>query len=171
MENNTQKALKYISKRLLIISIVAVLSILAFNIAFNQSKVRTFVGDAMEARASTLLTHEDTDSIKKFFDASFLEKNPDFLKNEYQYYHVTGYDYALDINKISVGWISPSKATATASERITNIRGVYTGSEEDKAGKAENPPEWTSAKLKVRMRKYDGRWYITSIEKVKELKN
>ena len=33
----------------------------------------------------------------------------------------------------------------------------------------DTPPEWQAAKYKVKMKKYDGKWYIVKMDKMKDL--
>lgn len=170
MNEHTKKAFSYILKKAVLLLIICVIGFLAFNIAFNHSRVRVFVNDAMTDRAAVILQHGDVETMQKYFDTSFMEKDMASTDSAYKYYNITKYDYEMEINSVSVGWIAPRSATVTVSEYVTDIKGQFTGTEEEKIGKSDNPPDWQPAKYRIKMKKQNGRWYIFSIDKVKDLK-
>lgn len=169
MSINVKKALKYIGNRAIILLVIVLVCLLVYSATFNTTKVKTFIADAMEDRAQVLLRHQGVEELSKYFDASYIEKDQALTQNDYSMYHITGYDYRLDITKTSVMWIAPTKATVTVEEQVLDIRGTLEGTDEDKIGKSSHPPAWPGARYKVHMSKHEGRWYITKIDKTKDL--
>lgn len=160
----------YVLKRIIIFLILILIASLAFSIAFNQSRVRVFVNDAFTQRADAILEKTDLEDLKNFFDEDFLAKDSVLIDNKYALYDVATYDYSLNIDHLSVGWVAPSRATVVVSERIDDITGQFAGTAEEKIGMADTPPSWENGKHKVKLKKSEGRWYIVGIEKVKDLK-
>lgn len=159
----------YVLKKIIYFLILILVAILAFSIAFNQSRVRVFVNDAFTQRANIILKNTDVEDLKNFFEEDFIAKDPYVIEKKYSLYEVSTYDYDLNIDHLSVGWIAPSRATVVISERVTDIKGQFTGTSDEKVGMPDTPPEWENAKYKVKLKKTSGRWYIISMEKSKDL--
>lgn len=164
-----RNATVYALKRFILFLILVLVSIIAFSIAFNQFRVRIFVTDAYTARANVILENTDTSALENFFDEDYLRIDPMLAERPYELYDVSRYDYDLNIDYISVGWIAPNKASVVFSEYVTEIKGQYSGTADQKIGLPDTPPEWTPAKYKVKLKKTDGRWYIVEMEKQKDL--
>lgn len=164
-----RNATLYALKKIVMFLILVLVAILAFCIAFNQFRVRTFVNDAFTERANVILENTDTKTLSSFFEENFIAGDPMLVERKYALYDVSRYDYKLDIDYLSVGWISPSKASVVISEYVTEIKGQFSGDPEEKIGLGDTPPEWTAAKYKVKLKKSDGKWYITEMEKLKDL--
>lgn len=138
--------------------------------AFNQMRVRTFVKDALTVRTNTVLENTDTKKMANFFDENFIRTDELLVNNPYSLYDVSGYEYKMDIDHISVGWLAPRKANVIVEEYVTEIKGQFSGTAEEKVGMSDFPPEMAPARYKIKLKKSEGRWYIVEIEKVKDLK-
>ncbi len=165
-----KSASTYVLRKIILFLILLLVAILAFSIAFNQFRVRTFVNDAFTARANVILENTETKGLSSYFDEDFIAKDPMLLEKKYALYDVSRYDYKLNIDYLSVGWVAPSRASVVISEYVTEIKGQFTGTSEEKIGMSDIPPDWNNAKYKVKLKKTDGRWYIVEMEKTKDLK-
>lgn len=165
-----KSATRYALKRIILFLVLVLIAVVAFSIAFNHFRVRTFVTDAFTARANTVLENTDTKTVGNFFDENFIATDEMLVNRPYALYDVSRYDYELEIDRISVGWIAPHKATVVMSEYVTEIKGQFSGTSEEQVGMSETPPEWTPARYKVKLKKIDGRWFIVEMDKQKDLK-
>lgn len=168
--NQVRSTTIYVLKKFIIFCVIVLIAILGFNIAFNQARVRVFVNDAFTARANAILEDTGGSGLDKYFSEEFLTADSIVTDSPYALYEVSRYDYKLDITHISVGWIAPTKAKVTFNEYVDEIRGQFKGTSEEKIGMPDTPPEWTPARYKITLKKSEGKWYITEIEKVKDLK-
>lgn len=149
--------------------VLVIVAVLVFNITFNQFRVRIFVNDAFTARANIVLESGDASDLNNFFDEQCINNDTLVGEKPYLLYSVSRYDYNLEIKRVSVGWIAPRNAKVVMEETVTDIKGQFTGNSEEKVGHGDMPPEWNNAKYEVRLKKFDGRWYIVEVEKVKDL--
>ena len=132
---------------------MTLVAILVYNITFNHFRVRTFVNDAFTARANAVLESSDTEVLTNFFEESCLAKDALIDEKPYLLYSVSRYDYNLEINRVSVGWIAPRTAKVVLTEKVRDIKGQFTGASEQRVGLTDIPPEWDNAKYEVKLKK------------------
>ncbi len=156
--------MKYLSKRLIIVLIVGLAVALVFSIAFNNSRINTYVKDAMTIRAETILSNEDHEILENFFSTSSMQNDEYLHDQRYTMYDVTTYDYDFEVESTIVGWVFPTKATVRATEIVEDITGQYSGALEEQGDLSETPPTWYNTRYEIKMEKDNGRWYIVSVE-------
>ena len=90
------RLLWYIATRLIILSVVAGLLILAFYLSMDTSNIYLLLRDGMQQRASVILTQKNADTLTNYFTSDFL-MNDETLRiglsdqSPYVNYNVTGF--------------------------------------------------------------------------------
>lgn len=164
-----KNALKYIKKQVSFIFVLLIVAVGVFNIAFNHSRIRVFVNDAMVKRAQIILDNEETDDLQNYFNLECIEKDEYLNSKPYEKYSVTKFDHELEIEMVATGWIMPKRATVYVKQSIEDIRGQYKGSKADKGDLPDVPFDFEDMMYKVKMKKQEGRWYIVSLKPVRSI--
>ena len=114
------RLLWYIATRLIILSVVAGLLILAFYLSMDTSNIYLLLRDGMQQRASVILTQKNADTLTNYFTSDFL-MNDETLRiglsdqSPYVNYNVTGFTYQVSMESM---WAWPWDSTATATIRM-----------------------------------------------------
>lgn len=161
-----RRTMTYIVRTLLFIIMGLILCIAAFLTAERISNLYILTSEGMALRASCILTDGSRNDLEEYFTLTFLEQDAALLDGVYDRYTISGYNYDLSIERISVLPWSMS-ATVTAVERAT-LRGSINA---DQLGEGESAaayplPAWQSARYKIRFLNDEGRWYISALELV-----
>lgn len=165
----------YIAGRLFVICLVIGLMVTVFYYAMNLSNIQIILKDGMAARAKVIMMDDaDADVLKKYFQHSYLENDPDLTaakqgRSPYADYKVRGIDHRMDMNFF---WVWPWDSTATVSitESIPRIDGRVKGAraEEVIAQKGQSaiyPPPWETANYRATLTKENGQWKIRNLNK------
>ena len=163
----------FFASRLLAVCLVLGLAITVFYYAMNLANIQVILKDGMAGRAKFIMgMTEDVSLLRKYFQAPYLEADPEILaavnqNSPYTNYTVRGIDHRLDMGFL---WVWPWENTVrvTATERIPGIDGRVKGLKADEmvaegGAKALYPPAWPDAKYRVILVKENGQWKIKSL--------
>ena len=153
-----RRAVWYVLRTVLIITVVVTLTFLTFLTAMYSSNIYIIVSEGMTLRAKCILGQGEQTEMQQYFSVNCIESDTAFKDNVYDHYKIINYDYRLTVNKLNV---LPWNKTASmiVTERIPTITGT---AYED--APTSSIPDWQSVKYKVVCMKENNRWYITKIE-------
>lgn len=160
------RLLWYIATRLIILSVVAGLLILAFYLSMDTSNIYLLLRDGMQQRASVILTQKNADTLTNYFTSDFLMNDQTLRiglsdQSPYVNYNVTGFTYQVSMESMWA-WPWDSTATATIVEKIPKINGkVKSG--KSKQVESANPPAWYGGRYVVTLRRISGQWKIAGL--------
>ncbi len=161
-----RRLLWFIASRLVIVSVVIGLLILAFYLAMDTSNIFLLLKDGMQQRAGVILTRKDADSLTNYFTNEFL-LNDETLNiglsdnSPYAYYNITGFTYDLSMESMWA-WPWDDSATATIVERVPRINGKVLSSKA-KLAPSEAPPGWYGGRYVVTLKRIGGQWKIAGL--------
>lgn len=168
-----RRTIWYIATRLLVISLVLGLIVLAFYYAMNFTNIQVVLKDGMAQRTKTIMLMDtDNDQLSKFFSATWLEKDGPLNtalqgNSEYADYNIRGIDHRLEM---SFFWVWPWDDTVRVNitETVPRIDGRVKGTRADSviAARGENgvyPPAWKGTRYRVTMSREGGQWKIKGI--------
>ncbi len=168
----------HIASRLLGLTVVLGMMVIGFYYAMNITNMNVVLKDGMARRAQVVMMQEDVSELTKFFQKSFLERDPAVQNtlsgySPYQDYNIRGIDHRLEMGFTWV-WPWDTSARVDIVERIPRIDGRVKGSKAEAyiaqyGDDALYPPEWTSARYRVQMVKENGQWRIRSLSLLEEL--
>ena len=168
----------HIASRLLVVCLVLGLMVVAFYYAMNVTNIYIVLKDGMARRAQVVMMQEDASELTKYFQSSFLERDPAVQTtlaggSPYQDYNIRGIDHRLDMSFLWV-WPWDESARVDITERIPSIDGRIKGNKAEAAIAANGdsviyPPRWTSAKYRAVLAKENGQWRIRSLALIEEL--
>ena len=173
-----RRTIWYVASRLLIVCLVLGVLVTAFYYAMNLTNVYIVLKDGMARRAQVVMMEEDPNELTKYFQSSFLERDPAVQaalqgSSPYQDYNIRGIDHRLDM---SFTWVWPWDETARVdiTERIPSIDGRIKGSKAEEAvaqrgASAVYPPKWQSARYRAVLTKENGQWRIKSLTLIENL--
>ena len=173
-----RRTIWYVASRLLIVCLVLGVLVTAFYYAMNLTNVYIVLKDGMALRAQVVMMEEDPDELTKYFQSSFLERDPAVQavlqgSSPYQDYNIRGIDHRLEM---SFMWVWPWDNTCRVDivERIPAIDGRIKGSKAEEAIAAYGdsviyPPKWQSASYRAVLTKENGQWRIKSLTLIETL--
>ncbi|MGN0764842.1 MAG: hypothetical protein ACI4MK_15715 [Aristaeellaceae bacterium] len=173
-----RRTIWYVASRLLIVCLVLGVLVTAFYYAMNLTNVYIVLKDGMARRAQVVMMEEDPDELTKYFQSSFLERDPAVQavlqgSSPYQDYNIRGIDHRLEM---SFMWVWPWDNTCRVDivERIPAIDGRIKGSKAEEAIAAYGdsviyPPRWQSASYRAVLTKENGQWRIKSLTLIETL--
>ena len=146
----------HIASRLLILTVVLGMLVIAFYYAMNMSNMYVVLKDGMARRAQVVMMQEDVSELSKFFQQSFLARDQavqDTVNglSPYRDYNVRGIDHRLSMG---FTWVWPWDTKAYIDQYGNDA--IY-------------PPGWVSARYQVQMVKENGRWHIRSLSLLEAL--
>lgn len=162
----------YLASRLAIVCVVLGILVTVFYYAMNLTNVYIVLKDGMARRAQVVMMEEDASELTKYFQSSFLERDPALQAVEqgaspYQDYNIRGIDHRLSM---SFMWVWPWDTTCRVdiTERVPAIDGRIKGSKAEEAiaaygNDAIYPPKWQSASYRAVLTKENGQWRIKSL--------
>ena len=117
----------YIASRLLVITLVLGLMVTGFYYAMNVTNINVVLKDGMARRAQVIMMTEDSSELTKYFQESFIQRDPQVQNaiagySAYKDYNIRGMDHRLEM---SFFWVWPwdTVARVTIVERIPRIDG------------------------------------------------
>ena len=160
------RLLWYIATRLIILSVVAGLLILAFYLSMDTSNIYLLLRDGMQQRTSVILTQKNADTLTNYFTSDFL-LNDETLRiglsdqSPYVNYSVSSFSYQMSMESMWA-WPWDDTATATIVEKVPKITGKV------KSGKSSlvtstTPPAWYGGRYVVTLRRINGQWKIAGL--------
>ena len=173
-----RRTIWYVASRLLIVCLVLGVLVTAFYYAMNLTNGYIVLKDGMARRAQVVMMEEDPDELTKYFQSSFLERDPAVQavlqgSSPYQNYNIRGIDHRLEM---SFMWVWPWDNTCRVDivERIPAIDGRIKGSKAEEAIAAYGdsviyPPRWQSASYRAVLTKENGQWRIKSLTLIETL--
>lgn len=168
----------YGASRLLGICLVLGVVVVTFYYAMNVTNIYIVLKDGMARRAQVVMMEEDPSELNKYFQNSFLERDPALQAvlqgtSPYENYNVRGIDHRLDM---SFMWVWPWDETVRVdiTERIPRIDGRIKGAVAEAAIAAYGdsviyPPKWQAARYRAVLAKDNGQWRIRSLTILEQL--
>lgn len=144
-----RRFLSFVASRMVLLSIVVALLILAFYLAMNTANIYILLNDGMTARTSVILTRQNADELINYFTNDFLLSDETLnigLSDASPYidYNITDFNYKLSLEWVWA-WPWENSATATIVERVPKISGSVLKEKSDlvKDGTlSATPPAW-----------------------------
>lgn len=168
-----KRLLDFIAARLLLLTVVFALLVIAFYLAMNTANIWVLIDDGLNARAGVVLMGEDANRLTLYFRQEYLNQDPVLQvglsdTSPYRDYEIRGYDH--HVRMISVwSWPWEDVARAEVEESISSIDGTIRASSREAAlaqGGEERlkPPEWTTSHYLVTLVRTAGRWRISNLQ-------
>lgn len=165
-----RRFLSFVAVRLVLLSVVVALLILAFYLAMNTSNIYILLNDGMTARTSVILTRENADELTNYFTNDFLLSDETLnigLSDASPYidYSITDFTYKLSLEWVWA-WPWENSATATIVERVPKITGSVVTEKSDlvKDGAlSSTPPSWYGGRYTVKLVRLEGSWKIDKL--------
>ena len=112
-----RRFLSFVASRMVLLSIVVALLILAFYLAMNTANIYILLNDGMTARTSVILTRQNADELTNYFTNDFLLSDETLnigLSDASPYidYNITDFNYKLSLEWV---WAWPWENSATAT--------------------------------------------------------
>ncbi len=162
----------HIASRLLALTLVLGLIIVGFYYAMNVTNIYVVLKDGMARRAQVIMMTEDADELTKYFQSSFLQRDPQVQNaiagySPYKDYNIRGIDHRLEMSFLWV-WPWDTVARVTITERVPRIDGRVKGAYADEyvaqqGASALYPPDWQGMRYNAILVKENGKWYIRSL--------
>lgn len=161
-----RRSMTYIVRMLLFIIMGLILCIAAFLTAERVSNLYILTSEGLALRMSCIVADGQRNDLEEYFTFTFLEQDEALSDKTYNRYTITGSNYDLSIERISVLPWSMS-ATVTIVEKVTLKGSINADQLAEGESASDYPlPEWPTARYKVRFLNNDGRWYISELELV-----
>lgn len=173
-----KRFLSFIASRMLFLTVISALLIMAFYLAMNTANIWVLVDDGLSARASVVLMKEDEAELRKYFKQEFISQDPVLQvgrsnASPYQDYEIRGFDHR--VRMVSVwSWPWEDVARAEVIESIPAIDGTIKSSRREAAlaagGEARlSPPKWASSRYRVTLMRTGGRWMISNLQLIEQI--
>ena len=93
----------YIASRLLVITLVLGLMVTGFYYAMNVTNINVVLKDGMARRAQVIMMTEDSSELTKYFQESFIQRDPQVQNaiagySAYKDYNIRGMDHRLEMS-------------------------------------------------------------------------
>lgn len=174
-----KRFLNFIASRMFMLTVICALLIIAFYLAMNTANIWVLISDGLDARAGVVLMGNDASELSGYFRQEFLSQDPVLQvglsdTSPYRDYEIRGYDHR--VRMISVwSWPWEDVARAEIVESIPAIDGTIRSSRREAAlaegGEARlSPPAWTSARYRVTLVRSAGRWKISNLQMIEQVK-
>ena len=163
-----RRSMFYIVRTLLLIILAAIFCIAVFLTAERISNLYILASEGMALRADCVLADGARNDLEEYFTLTFLQNDPAMSDTTYSNYTITGYNYDLSIEKISVLPWSMS-ATVVATERVS-VKGNINADQISDGQNADDypPPAWTPVRYKITFINANARWYISELTVLEE---
>ncbi len=172
-----KRLLNFIASRMLLVTVVLALLVIAFYLAMNTANIWVLIDDGLDARAGVVLTGEDADRLTLYFRQEFLSQDPVLQvglsdTSPYRDYEIRGYDHRVQM--VSVwSWPWEDVARAEVIESIPSIDGTIRSSQREAAlaagGEARlSPPRWATSRYRVTLVRTAGRWRISNLQLIEQ---
>ena len=162
----------FIASRLLVLTLVGGLCVMAFYYAMNLTNIQIILKDGMARRAQYVMGMESAGELNKYFQTSFLTTDATILSvqngtSPYQNYTVRGIDHRINMGFL---WVWPWDRVCRVEivESIPRIDGRVRADRAESliAANGQNaiyPPSWQSAKYRATLTRKDGQWKIRAL--------
>ena len=162
-----RRGIWFFMRTILLIALLAALGYGAFSTAMNASNLYILSVEGLQLRAACILQEGNQAMLTEYFTQKFLENDPMLFSGVYEPYTVTGYDYRVEVEKVSVlPW--SETATVTVVDRMVNLAGKWNEQQAEQEAAAQEGtavlPKWEEARYLVRFRNQDGRWHIYQMQ-------
>ena len=165
-----RRFLSFVASRMVLLSIVVALLILAFYLAMNTANIYILLNDGMTARTSVILTRQNADELINYFTNDFLLSDETLnigLSDASPYidYNITDFNYKLSLEWVWA-WPWENSATATIVERVPKISGSVLKEKSDlvKDGTlSATPTAWYGGRYTVKLVRHEGSWKIDKL--------
>ena len=172
-----RRFLWYIAKRLLGLTLLVGVLVIAFYMAMNTANITILLKDGMAMRAEVVMMEENPEQLSKYFEDNFLQVDTVLNiglsdSSPYKDYNITGIDHRLTVEWL---WCWPWDDTARANfvESVPKIDGRIKSSLREAAEATDPsrvyPPEWPSGRYVATLECINGRWKIASIKLLEPL--
>lgn len=170
----------YIASRLLLITVVLGLLVVGFYYAMNMTNLYVVLKDGMARRAQVIMLQADATELTKYFQPSFIERDPAVQGaltgySPYRDYNIRGMDHRLEMGFTWV-WPWDTVARVDITERVPRIDGRVKGTKAEAyiaqyGESALYPPNWTSVRYRALLVKENGQWRVRSLSLIEELQD
>lgn len=153
-----RRSIWYLLRTLLVIALVVVLCLTAFVTAMNISNIYILVTEGLELRAGYILQGGELAPLTEYFTENFIAQDPALYDGAYAGFNVTNFIYKIEVKSLIT---IPGNSTATVKvyEKLLSL----SGSPLEGADPEAQLPQWTPATYNVKLRRTDGRWYISDM--------
>lgn len=167
-----RRFLWFVAKRLLGLTMLVGVLIIAFYMAMNTSNITILLKDGMALRAQVIMMGEDESRLMKYFQQDFVALDTALnlglsSDSPYENYNITAIDHRLNLQWM---WCWPWDDTARADfiESIPKIDGRIKSGLRAEAEATDPssiyPPAWNAAKYRATLERENGRWKIAAIQ-------
>ena len=174
-----KRFLGFIASRLFILTLISALLIISFYLAMNTTNIWVLIDDGLSARASVVMMNEDPTDLTKYFRQEFINQDPVLQvglsdSSPYKDYEIRGFDHRVRMVSLW-SWPWENVARAEIIESIPAIDGTIRFSRREAAlaagGEARlSPPEWASSRYRVTLTRTAGRWMISNLQLIEQIK-
>ena len=174
-----KRCLGFIASRLFLLTLISALLIMSFYLAMNTTNIWVLIDDGLSARAAVVMMDENPADLTKYFRQEFINQDPVLQvglsdSSPYKDYEIRGFDHR--VRMVSMwSWPWENVARAEIIESIPAIDGTIRSSRRDAAlaagGEARlSPPDWASSRYRVTMTRTAGRWMISNLQLIEQIK-
>lgn len=172
-----RRFLWYAAKRLLGITVLFGVLIIAFYMAMNSANITILLTDGMALRARVIMMDEDAGDLSKYFQQEFIDLDTALVlslngQTMYSDYDIVGIDHRVQMEWM---WCWPWDDVARADfvESVPKIdgrirSGLRAEAEQNNPDRLY-PPAWTSNRYRATLVRENGRWKIASIKLLETL--
>lgn len=158
-----KRATWYVLRTLLIITLVVVLCLAAFITAMHTSNIYILVTEGLEKRADVILKGGDISGMSEYFTQEFIAQDSALYSGEYDGFTITNYIYNISVKRILVmPW------SGSTSVRVYDRMLTLSGAANEDMPEGSALPAWTPALYSVRLKKIDGRWFISDLRLIEQ---
>lgn len=173
-----KRLLGFIASRMLMITVVSALLIIAFYLAMNTANIWVLISDGLDARAGVVLMDGDEGALQNYFRQEFLAQDAVLQvglsdSSPYRDYEIRGYDHRVKMVYVW-SWPWENVARAEVVESIPAIDGTIRSSKREAAlaeGGEErlSPPKWATSRYRVTLVRTAGRWKISNLQLIEQV--
>ncbi len=161
-----RRGIWFFMRTILLLLLLGALCYCVFTTASFASNLYILTTEGMQLRAECILLEGPRLKLREYFSPSFLAEDEALQGSVFEDYTITGFDYNIKVEGISV-WPWSETAAVTLVERLTSISGAL--HEEKRPANAEEgavfpPPDWEAGRYMLRFRRTGGRWYIYQLQ-------
>jgi len=157
-----RRSVFYFMRTILMLLGVTLLCVLAFVSASRISNAYILVNEGMPLRADCILKNASTNDLGAYFTSACISNDAPQRETSAAPYTgatILSYEYSLSLSNLhNLPW--HVNAYVDAVEQIRAIKGTMPS----ESGADGTIPDWTPRKYRLYLEKFDGRWYIGTVE-------
>lgn len=162
------RSLKYVLCTVLILIGVLAAGYFVFEMGLNGSNIYILATEGLQLRAECVLEEASKDTLLEYFTPDYLADDELFSQNTYSNYTISDFNYALEVEKLSV---FPWSTTASMQvvERVERITGQINKDSLPEGTSDQTQfavPEWEAGRYRVSFVRIDDRWYISELKRL-----